>query len=101
MIKTLNRKRRPTHLGVILREDSLSELDLSADDLADATGISPQILDGILNERMPVTPDIAHRLGLAFEMAPDIWLRMQQSFDLYSLQKANNAIYEKIVKIAA
>ncbi len=94
-------KRRPTHPGAILREDSLPTLDLSADELADAIGVSPQILNGILKERMPVTPDIAHRLGRAFGMSPDIWLRMQQAVDLYDLQKANDAIYEKIEKIAA
>ncbi len=37
-------KRRPTHPGTILREDTLSEINLSADELADALGISRQIL---------------------------------------------------------
>ena len=94
-------KRRPTHPGAILREDTLPELNLSADALADAIGISPLILNGILSERIPVTPDVAHRLGRAFGMSPDIWLRMQQAVDLHDLQKANSAIYKKIERIAA
>ena len=94
-------RRRPTHPGAILREDTLPELNLSGAQLADALGVSPQIIDEILKERMPVTADIAHRLGRAFGMTPDIWLRMQQAVDLYDLQKLNDAVYAKIEKIAA
>ena len=94
-------KRRPTHPGAILREDVLPELKLSVDELANALSIPTSILVEILDERMPVTPDIANRLGLAFGMSPDIWLRMQQAVDLSDLRKANRAIYNKIEKIAA
>lgn len=93
--------RRPTHPGSILREDTLPEINLSADQLADALSISRQNLRDILKENAPVTADIAHRLGRAFGMAPDIWLRMQQAVDLYDLQEANNAVYARIEKIAA
>lgn len=93
--------RRPTHPGSILREDTLPEINLSADQLADALSISRQCLKEILKENAPVTADIAHRLGRAFGMSPDIWLRMQQAVDLYDLQLANDAIYKRIEKIAA
>lgn len=94
-------KRRPTHPGAILREDTLPEINLSADGLADALGISRQNFSEILKERAPVTADIAHRLGRAFGMLPDIWLRMQQAVDLYDAQVENEAIYSRIEKIAA
>ncbi len=97
----IKRNRRPTHPGAILREDTLPEINLSADELADALGISRQNLKEILNENAPVTADIAHRLGRAFGMSPDIWLRMQQAVDLYDAQIANEAAYSRIEKIAA
>ncbi len=62
----IKRERRPTHPGAILREDTLAEIDLSADELADALGISKQNFGEILKERAPVTADVAHRLGRAF-----------------------------------
>lgn len=97
----IKRNRRPTHPGAILREDTLPEINLSADELADALGISRQNLKEILNENAPVTADIAHRLGRAFGMSPDIWLRMQQAVDLYDTQAENEAVYSKIERIAA
>ena len=94
-------ERRPTHPGAILREDTLPEIGLSAEQLADALGVSRQNLNEILNENSPVTADIAHRLGRAFGMSPDIWLRMQQAVDLYDTQTANEAVYSQIERIAA
>jgi addiction module HigA family antidote len=94
-------KRRPTHPGAILREDTLPEISRSADELADILGISRQNFSEILNERAPVTADIAHRLGRACGMSPDIWLRMQQAVDLYDTQIKNEAVYSRIEKIAA
>ena len=93
--------RRPTHPGAILREDTLPEINLSADELADALGVSRQNFNEILKERAPVTADIAHRLGRAFGMLPDIWLRMQQAVDLYDTQAENEAVYSQIERIAA
>lgn len=97
----IKRERRPTHPGAILREDTLPEINLSADELADTLGISRQNFNEILSENAPVTADIAHRLGRAFGMSPDIWLRMQQAVDLYDTRKKNEAIYARIEKIAA
>jgi addiction module HigA family antidote len=94
-------ERRPTHPGAILREDTLPEVNLSADEIADALGVSRENFSEILQERAPVTADIAHRLGRAFGMSPDIWLRMQQAVDLYDTQTANEAVYARIERIAA
>ena len=98
---SIKRKRHPTHPGATLREDTLPEINLSADELADALGISRQTFSNILDERASVTADIAHRLGRAFGMSPDIWLRMQQAVDLYDTQAENEAVYSQIERIAA
>lgn len=97
----IKRERRPTHPGAILREDTLPEINLSADELADALGIARQNFTKILNEQASVTADVAHRLGRAFGMSPDIWLRMQQAVDLYDAQIENETVYSQIEKIAA
>ncbi len=94
-------ERRPTHPGAILREETLPEINLSADELADALGVPRQNFNEILKECAPVTADIAHRLGRAFGMSPDIWLRMQQAVDLYDTQRENELVYAQIERIAA
>ena len=97
----IDSKRRPTHPGAILREDTLPEINLSADEPADAFGVSRQSFTEILKERAAVTADVAHRLGRAFGMSPDIWLRMQQAVELYDMQTENEAVYSQIQRIAA
>ena len=75
--------RRPTHPGAILREDVLPDLGMSVTRFAQALRISRQQLHGILSEKKSVTPNIALRLGKFIGNGPDIWLRMQEAYDLY------------------
>jgi antitoxin HigA-1 len=57
-------------------------LGISAAGLAQKLQISKQIMSRILNERSPVTPNIALRLGEFIGNDPSAWLGMQQEYDL-------------------
>ena len=93
--------RRPTHPGAILREDTLPAIGLTKTEFAKTLGISPRTLSALLKERSRLTVDLAHRISLALGMSPEIWLRMQQTVDLYDLQIENEAVYAQIEQIAA
>ena len=56
----------PVHPGEILREDILPALPMSKTAVADALGVSRQALYDILNEKQPVTAEMAVRLGKLF-----------------------------------
>ena len=73
---------KPTHPGELLREDVLPALGLKKTEIARMLGISRQTLYDILEERQPVTPQMALRLGKLFGDGPEVWLRMQISFDV-------------------
>ncbi len=73
---------KPTHPGEVLREDVLPELTITKTKFAEMLGISRQTLYGILNEREPVTPRIAVRLGHVLGNEPDVWAQMQLNYDL-------------------
>ena len=77
-----NRKRRPTHPGEILREDVLPGAGLTPDKLARLLGVSRRTISEILNERRPVTTDMAYRLARAFGTSPEMWLGLQHDVDL-------------------
>lgn len=98
---TINIKRRPTHPGAILREDTLPAIGLTQSEFAAAIGVSRRTVGEILNERARITADLAHRIGKALGMQPDIWLRMQQTVDLYDAQVKNKTVYSQIKRIAA
>ncbi|MDQ3917795.1 MAG: HigA family addiction module antitoxin [Acidobacteriota bacterium] len=91
-----NRKRRPTHPGEVLREDVLPELGLSQGDFAATLGVSRRTVNEILQEKRPVTVDMAHRLARALNTSPDVWLGLQQSFDLWETMQENKSVYARI-----
>ena len=88
--------RRPTHPGAILREDVLPALDMSVTRLAELLRVSRQTVHGILGETKPVTPNIALRLGQLIGNGPEIWLGMQNAYDLWAVQKEIRKDLEKI-----
>jgi len=81
-------RREPTHPGEVLREDVLPELGMSVVAAADALGVSRQTLHRILARKASVTPAMALRLGKFCGNGPDLWLRMQESYDLWHAERA-------------
>lgn len=73
---------RPMHPGELLREDILPALGRSKVAIADLLGISRRTLYDILDEKQPITPQMALRIGKLTGMSPEHWLAMQQSYDL-------------------
>ncbi len=73
---------RPIHPGEILREDVLPALARPKTEIARLLGISRQTLYDILNEKQPVTAQMALRIGKLCGNGPDIWLNLQRTYDL-------------------
>ena len=77
---------RPTHPGEILREDVLPALGIPKSEVAKRLGISRGMLYLILDEKAPVTPAMALRLGRLFGNSAESWLNMQRNYDLRTLE---------------
>jgi len=77
------RKRPPVHPGRILRNHHLIPLAISITDLAGILGVSRKTASKIINERGSITPDMALRLSRAFNTTPNLWLGLQQEYDLW------------------
>jgi addiction module HigA family antidote len=90
-----NRKRRPSHPGAIL-EDILPDANLSQTELARWVGVSRRTINEIINERRPVTVDMAHRLAIVFKTTPELWLNLQRDVDLWDTLESNRKVYERI-----
>lgn len=79
-------KRRPTHPGAILREDVLPAMVISVSEFARRIGVSRQVLHRILAETHGITPEMALRIGEFLGNGPELWLRMQQDYDLWQVR---------------
>ena len=77
------KKRQPTHPGGLLKRHYMEPLSLTVSDLAETLGVSRKTLSKIVNERGAITPEMALRLSRAFNTTPELWLNLQQSYDLW------------------
>ncbi|PJK29053.1 HigA family addiction module antitoxin [Minwuia thermotolerans] len=73
---------RAVHPGEVLREDVLPAVKLSKAAIARALGISRQHLYDILNERQPVSAEMAVRFGKLLGNGPRLWINLQRNYDL-------------------
>lgn len=75
--------RPPIHPGEIVREDVLPALGLSVSEAARRLGISRQQLHRVLACTHPITTEMALRIGKLAGNGPGLWLRMQQTYDVW------------------
>jgi len=88
--------REPTHPGALLREDVFPAIGEPVMAVAKKLGVTRQHLHRVLAEKAPVTPDMALRLGKFCGNGPDLWLRMQQAYDLWHAERALRKVVAKI-----
>jgi len=93
---SVKRKRRPTHPGELLREETLPAAGLKASDLAPMLGVSERGVRALLSERRSVNPDLAHRLARVFNTTPEFWLRLQEAVDIWDAWQANRREYDRL-----
>jgi addiction module HigA family antidote len=94
-------KRPPIHPGEILREDVLPALRLSVSEAARRLGVSRQQLHRVLACTHPITTDMALRIGKFAGNGPGLWLRMQQAYDLWHLERRMENELSKIEPVAS
>jgi addiction module HigA family antidote len=83
----------PMHPGELLRDEILPALARPKTEVAKLLGVSRQTLYDILDEKQPVTPIMALRLGKLCGNGPDLWLNLQKRYDL---ERAEQELGEKI-----
>jgi len=88
MFDRSKRTRPPSHPGKIIRAHYLEPLGLTVTALADHLGVSRKTLSKVVNERGSVTPEMAQRLGRAFDTGPELWLNLQKNRDLWDSEHA-------------
>ena len=94
----LPKHRPPTHPGEMLLEEFLKPLALTQRDLAEQIGVSYPRVNELIHAKRGVTPDTALRLARLFGVEPQLWLKLQMSWDLYHAARAPAAAGIKRIK---
>jgi antitoxin HigA-1 len=90
------KKLPPMHPGEVLREEFLIPLELSAGSLARACGVPRTRIERIANEETSITADTALRLGKALGTSAQLWLNLQNEFDMRTAKSRIGKELEKI-----
>jgi addiction module HigA family antidote len=80
-------KRAPTHPGFLLADTVIPATGKTKSEIARLLGISRQQLYAILDERAPVSPAVAVRLGKLLGNGAGLWARMQSAYDIWEVEQ--------------
>jgi addiction module HigA family antidote len=75
-------KLAPVHPGEVLREEFLVPMELSINGLARALRVPPNHVSGIVNEKRGISATMALRLARYFGTSAELWLGLQQDYEL-------------------
>lgn len=78
----------PAHPGKVLKEFIA---DFTVTEIAQRLGITRVTLSRILNEKAPITPDMAIRLSQLLETSSQFWLNLQSQYDIWQLEQRQPA----------
>lgn len=95
--RRVTKKLPSLHPGEVLREEFLVPLGLSAGALAKAMGVPRTRVEHIAAETIGITADTALRLSKALGTSTQLWLNLQNRYDL---ETAERAIGKQLAKIA-
>jgi len=89
---------RRMHPGRVLREEYMAPMRLDASRLAQALGVAPWQIATVIEDRRPITSDLALRLARCFGTSPQFWLGLQTAYDLSMAQAEFGAEIEARVR---
>jgi len=78
-------KRKPTHPGVVLKEDFLIPLGISQTQLSYYIGTTFRTVNEIINERRNLSSEMAVKLAKYFGTSVELWLNLQNQYDIYKI----------------
>ena len=89
------------HPGEILLEDFLKPLGVSQNRLARDLSVPVSRVAAIVKGDRAITADTALRLGHYFGTSPDVWLGLQNEFDLRVARRATGSDLERSIRVRA
>lgn len=87
---------RPAHPGELLREEVIPNAGLTKTAFAKRLGVSREALHNVLAERSSVSTLLALKLARLLGTSAEMWLNLQQAYDLATIDPMKLAEIEKI-----
>ena len=81
------------HPGVILKGLYLEPMEINITQAATKLGVARKTLSQLVNGHMGVSAEMAIRLSKALNTTPQLWMNMQQGYDLWVAEKKSGDIH--------
>ncbi len=91
----------PLHPGEVLRKKFLEPLGMSAGRLAKACGVPRTRIERIVAGEADITADSALRLAKAFGTPVELWLNLQNDFDVQTARRQISKALNTIERVTA
>jgi addiction module HigA family antidote len=89
-------ERQPTHPGEILLEEFLIPMGISQSALARELHTSFRAINEIVNQKRGIPTEMSLRLSRYFGTTPQLWLNLQNQYDLYRIAHKKESELEQI-----
>jgi antitoxin HigA-1 len=97
----MSRMHNPSHPGAILADTVLrKDGGITVTEFAKALNVSRVALSRVVNQRAGVSAELAIRLAAALGTSAEVWLNMQQAYDLWRAQKKRRPRIERLALAA-
>lgn len=83
----------PPHPGEFIKEVYLEPTGQSCSTCAQYLGVSPAVLDRVLDGTQGITPELAQKLSLGLGSSPESWLRMQEIYDAWKSKASAKSLF--------
>lgn len=88
--------RTPTHPGKILNDDFLKPMGLSQTRIAKEVNTTFRTINEIVNEKRNISPEMAIKLSRYFGTSAEVWLNLQNQYDLHRIRMKKTASFKRI-----
>ena len=89
----IKRGMAPVHPGAVLKGLYLDSMEISITEAANKLGVARKTLSQLVNGHMGVSAEMAIRLSKALNTSPQLWMNMQQGYDLWVAEKKSDNIH--------
>jgi addiction module HigA family antidote len=97
----IKREMAPLHPGLILRGLYLEPMEINITQAAAKLGVARKTLSQLVNGHMGVSAEMAIRLSKALSTTPQLWMNMQQGYDLWMAEQKSENIHVTPFAIAS
>ena len=89
----MKRGMAPVHPGLILKGLYLEAMEINITQAANKLGVARKTLSQLVNGHTGISAEMAIRLSKALNTTPQLWMNMQQSYDLWIAEKKSADIH--------